>query len=452
MSRREMLLPLGELKARVLETAQSSPLLGGFASDGSLSYLFLQPGGVLELTSIVDGAASSCTSGLPLLAWDEREMRDERGIAFAGYPQPEPVAHGHGLTSVVVGPVHAGIIEPGRFTFTTSGEAVVDLQAQLQFSRRGIEQRLEGLDARGAARSIARICGGCSVARSWSYARALEAIAGVECEEPVELARIVLAELERLYNHLFDLASACSGAGYARGQMAGLKLKERVQRLCAMHGGHRFLFDTIVPGGVRANILVERPTLRSALRALSAEIDAYGAALFSTDSLVSRFERAGVVPSHAARALGAVGPAARASGVDLDVRVFAPYGAYGELQPAVATAHEGDVNARVRVKFAEARESLRLIDAALEMLGAARIAKPLAIEVTSGRAIVATEGPRGAETVCADVLEGRLYRLHVISASFRNWPVVVRAMEGNIIPDFPLVNKSFNLCYACADR
>jgi len=446
------LLPLRDLKSRVLEEAQTSPLIGAFASDDSLSYLFLKPAGVYDLAAIVDGDASSCAAEWPLLAWDEREMHDERNIAFAGYPQPDPVVTGRGLTTVVVGPVHAGIIEPGRFTFTTSGEVVVNLEAQLQFSRRGVERRLEGLDAIAAARSIARICGGCSVSRSWSYARALEAIAGVTCDRSAELARVVLAELERLYNHLFDLASACSGAGFARGQMEGLRLKERVQRLCAQQGGHRFLFDTIVPGGVSESVLFERPALRSDVRALHGEIEAYGASLFATSSLVGRFERAGTVSAEVARAFGAVGPTSRASDGIIDVRVFSPYGAYGELQPVVATAREGDVSARVRVKYREALESLRLIDCVLEELGSARIANPHAIEPRNGHSIVATEGPRGAEITCVDVVEGRLHRLHVISASFRNWPIVVRAMEGNIIPDFPLVNKSFNLCYACADR
>ncbi len=444
----------GELKGRVLRECETSHPLGAYAMENRVRYLFMGESGVHELSASLsdDDTLVSCAADWPVFAWDEREMRDERGIALAGYPADAPLVQGRGLSTIVVGPVHAGIIEPGRFTISSGGESIVHMEVQLGFARRGIEKRLEGRNAVEAAAPIARICGGCSVARSWTYARAIERLSGVTCHESVELARTVFAELERLYNHLFDLASASAGAGFGRGQMEGLRLKERVQRLCAMHGGHRFLFDTIFPGGVRSGTLDRAQVLRAELTELRGEVARYGASLFATDSVVSRFEGAGLVSHEIARAFGAVGPTLRASGGTSDMRVVAPYGVYAALQPSVAVAQQGDGLARARVKFSEALESLRLLDLSLEALGTGPVSGPVAFPPVSGHAVEVSEGPRGADVVCVDVQDGVLRRLHVISASFRNWPVVVRSVDGTIVPDFPLINKTFNLCYACADR
>jgi Ni,Fe-hydrogenase III large subunit len=362
------------------------------------------------------------------------------------------VSDASALTTIVVGPVHAGIIEPGRFTFTSGGENVVRLDAQFGFSRRDVERRIAGRTIDEAAAFVARICGGCSASRSWAYACAVERAAGITLDTSVEFARIAVAELERLYNHVFDLASMCSGAGFAHGQMRGLRLKERVQRLCYDVARHRLLFDAIVPGGVRADLFPNRDDARTAVYAVRRELESYGKELFSTNSLVSRFESAGRVPHHAAHELDAVGPALRASGGTDDVRTLERYGAYAALVPAVTTLHEGDAAARARVKYAEALESLRLIDAALAELGDAPIASLQSLAGASGCENARTEGPRGEERVGVDFTNGRIEKFAMTAASQRNWPLVVRAMDGNIIPDFPLVNKSFNLCYACADK
>jgi Ni,Fe-hydrogenase III large subunit len=169
--------------------------------------------------------------------------------------------------------------------------------------------------------------------------------------------------------------------------------------------------------------------------------------------MTSRWERAGVVPSETLRAFGAVGPAARAGGGTIDVRTFAPYGAYVHLVPGVAGAAASDAFARAAVKRDELLESLALLRRALHELGNAKLPPPALVEPQPGIALKVVEGARGAEFVAVHVDErGLIERAHFISASYRNWPVVARAMENNIVPDFPLVNKSFNLCYACADR
>ncbi len=357
-----------------------------------------------------------------------------------------------GVSTIVVGPVHAGIIEPGCFTFESLGETIVRLDVRLGFSRRGVEAALEGRVAVDAAYQVARICGGCSASRSWAYALALEAISNIECDEASGLARLVLAELERTYNHLFDLASICAGAGYGKGQMRGLQLKDRVVRLNAAFGGHRLLFDTIVPGGVRFGVLHRPRALRRELVTLSAEIERYAGELFRNGSLMKRLEGAGrVAPEDAAR-LNAVGPARRASGGAYDVRTSLPYGAYRTIAPAIIHHTAGDVAARAEVKYREALESLRLASLALDVLGDAAPGAPLPVRPGCGQSSAVTEGPRGAELVeIACDAGGAISRIRFSSASLANWPVVAQAMDGGIVPEFPLVNKSFNLCYACAD-
>jgi Ni,Fe-hydrogenase III large subunit len=392
-------------------------------------------------------------------------MRDTQGVQLAGLPNvrelfidagrvpPALTAEGKGVTLIVVGPVHAGIIEPGRFTFSSGGETVIHLDAQLSYSRRGVERFLEGFDAVEAAPRVARICAACSVARSWAYARALESLANVSCDERTEWARVVFAELERIYNHVFDLASAAAGAGYAYGQTQGLALKERVHRLCAEMSGHRFLFDAIVPGGIGPGALAIPHAVRPRIAELGSAVAAYLDALFRNRSLIRRFEGAGHVSSATARAFGTVGPARRASGGTIDLRAYVPYGAYGTAPPEVFTDPAGDVAARCRIKRLEIAESFALIDRALGELGGQGPPPPQSLRAGGGAVTTVTEGARGGESVSLECDEGgRISRLHVISASYRNWPTVLRAMENNIVPDFPLVNKSFNLCYACADR
>jgi Ni,Fe-hydrogenase III large subunit len=379
---------------------------------------------------------------------DARPLRARNGV------MPEAVvANGTGVMHAVVGPVHAGIIEPGRFTFSSGGETVVHLDAQLSYAHRGVEQKLAGMPVLDAAPFVARICGGCSASRSFAYARALETLADVEIDPGADLARLVVAELERLYNHLADLAASAAAAGSGPGFARGMALKERAMRLCQLASGHRLLFDAIVPGGVSAPTLREISPILAELSALKTAVESYLDKLFANVSLVARWHGAGIVDHATAQAFGAVGPAQRASKGQVDIRTFAPYGAYRSIPARAAYAPAGDAFARCRVKRDEIRESFRLIGEALRQLETAPRSAARTINVPPGFSIGVTEGPRGTETVAVHVDKtGRIERIHVISASYRNWPILARAMDGNIVPDFPLVNKSFNLCYACVDR
>lgn len=452
------------LPAAVAVALREHDPLAAYATATDVHYLFAGADGLLDIGAARDDVIPALAGTHPAFAWDEREMRDAHGVRFANAPDDRPLfigaageppaltAEGEGVTVVVVGPVHAGIIEPGRFTISTGGETVIHLDAQLSYSRRGVEAFLAGRNAVAAAPRVARICAACSVARSWSYARALESLAGVACDGASEYGRIVAAELERIYNHLFDLAQAAAGAGYGYGQTHGLGLKERAHALCAAAFGHRLLFDAIVPGGVAVGALRDARATREGTARLRADAAAYAATLLGNISVQRRFEGAGVLLAETARAFGVVGPGRRASGGTFDVRAALPYGAYAELVPAVTSESAGDVAARVRVKAAELEAAFDLVDRALAALDAAAPPPPQRVEPAAGAAVRVTEGPRGAETLALGVdATGALERITVRSASFRNWPAVVRSMEGNIVPDFPLVNKSFNLCYACAD-
>ncbi len=456
-----------EFERRIRAECESGVPLGAYASSHGVHYVFLGERGAfsLERPHAEDRAASAFSTAFPGFSWDEREMRDAWDVRFADLPDPRPlgsnggsmpaavVATGAGLMHMVVGPVHAGIIEPGRFTFSSGGETVVHLDAQLAYSHRGVEQHLVARDPLAAAPYLARVCGSCSASRSLAYAQALEQLAGTAIDFRVELVRLVVAELERIYNHLADLAASAAGAGWGPGFARGMALKERAMRACQRATGHRLLFDAIVPGGVAPQTLLEPGELRRSLQALQSSVERYLESLFGNPSVVARWERAGAVSRKAARAFGAVGPTHRASGGKIDVRAFAPYGAYRRIRTSVASASTGDAFARCAIKRDELRESFRLIGAALANVGDARPKAAATMRVEPGAATGVVEGPRGAEIVAVHVDEtGRLSRVHVISASYRNWPLVARAMDGNIVPDFPLVNKSFNLCYACADR
>jgi Ni,Fe-hydrogenase III large subunit len=212
------------------------------------------------------------------------------------------------------------------------------------------------------------------------------------------------------------------------------------------------LFDAIVPGGVREGVLDEREQVQALVLMLQESVEQYVGAIFDNSSLISRWSETGTLSYDAARALAVVGPAQRASGGSVDVRDAAPYGAYRWLPVIIAGEEGGDVLARCRVKVAELRDSFRIIHRAFQHLGSNRLNRSAVIPPETGDTVTVVEGPRGAETVALTVRGTVVERVHFISASYRNWPAVAHATTGNIVPDAPLVNKSFNLCYACADR
>ena len=435
----------------------------------------------------------SLTRAVPAANWHEREMRDLFGIEPIGHPDPRPlvvhdgwpqgvfplrkafagsrrvpvepaaefphlVAEGEGVFEIPVGPIHAGIIEPGHFRFTSIGETVLHLDARLFYTHRGMEKRMEGLSPLDAFAVAERICGVCSLAHGLGYCEALEQIAGAEAPPRARLIRSVALELERLYNHIGDIGNICAGASFHYGAATGMRFKERLQQLNERLAGNRFLRGLVTPGGVRLDLSDELlGDLEATLDDTLAGLDSLMGRIEANPSIVDRLDDTGILQHQAAVDLAVAGVAARASGVNRDARRDHPHGAFaGPAAPDlhVITRSEGDAMARVTVRALEARESIRLVSAFVRQLEPGPLQVALAEPVPGGRiGISAIESPRGeAIHWLRTDAGGRVERYHLRSPSYHNWPAVALAAETAIVPDFPLVNKSFELCYSCTDR
>jgi Ni,Fe-hydrogenase III large subunit/Ni,Fe-hydrogenase III component G len=433
----------------------------------------------------------SIAAQLPAANWHEREAQDLFGIVFAGHPEPKPlvvhdgwpkgvfpmrkgfdagtrlavepaeefphlVVEGEGVLEVPVGPIHAGIIEPGHFRFSTVGESVLHFEARLFYTHRGLEKRIEGLPIADALYLAERMCGVCSVAHGLGFCEAAEQIAGVEVPARARVLRTLALELERLYNHVGDIGNIGAGASYHYGTSAGARMKEALQQLGEQVSGSRFLRGFVVPGGVRLDLTtdLERAIL-AALTATAEGLSNLKERIENNPGVIDRLDTTGLLQAKDAVALGATGVAARACGIDRDSRRDHPHAGYGkDVTVKVTTEPDGDVHARLNQRAVEAHESIRLIRALLAGVpdGPCCTAMPNSLPAW-GIGQSATESPRGAAIhwLRTDG-DGRVDRYHLRSASYANWPVVPLAAVTSIVPDFPLVNKSFELCYACTDR
>ena len=430
---------------------------------------------------------------VPAANWHEREAHDLFGIVFSGHPDPrtlvvhdgwpkglyplrkkfeagqrppvEPaeefphlVVEGEGVLEVPVGPIHAGIIEPGHFRFSTVGESVLNLEARLFYTHRGLEKRIEGMTTIDAFHVAERMCGVCSVAHGLGFCEAVEQIAGVEVPSRALWLRTLALELERLYNHVGDIGNIAAGASYHYGTSAGLRMKEALQQVGERLTGNRFLRGLLVPGGVRLDLSPEIARSIEATMATTAEaLASLMERIENNPSVTDRLDTTGLLPLRDAIDLGVTGVGARASGVDRDARRDHPHAAYAsnrDLKLSVVTESDGDVHARLNVRAAEARESMRLIVALLASPPSGGLLAAMPEALPPGRVgLAAIESPRGAAIhwLRSDAA-GRVDRYHLRSASYANWPAVPLAAQSSIIPDFPLVNKSFELCYSCTDR
>jgi len=432
----------------------------------------------------------SLTPIIPAAAWYEREINDLFGLTPVGHPDLRPLvlhenwpagiyplrkdfdsqtvvpdaarkfpvahAHGEGVFEVPVGPIHAGIIEPGHFRFSQAGEAIIRLDAKLFFTHRGIEKAMEGLTVDQAIYRAERICGACSVSNALSFSLAVENITGVEIPERARWIRILVAELERLYNHVGDVGNLCAGLGFAVGVSNGARLKEHLMRLNEYITGNRFLRGMVIPGGVRfdvpGDLLLK---IDKALGRLEPDFLQVVELLRENEAFLNRVNTTGILPNRAAKDLGVVGVAARASGIDYDLRRDKPYGGYDQTDFSVPVYHSGDVAARLWVRVDETLESIQIARLMIERITAAKaiLAVPIPAAIPYSSGIGWSESARGSNVHWLMLAEGnRIYRHFVRSASYPNWPALTVAAPGNIIPDFPLVNKSFELCYACLDR
>jgi Ni,Fe-hydrogenase III large subunit len=372
----------------------------------------------------------------------------------AGTPHRFHHLHGEGIVEIPVGPIHAGVIEPGHFRFAAVGEVVLHLETRLFYSHRGMEKLAEGQRFDRVLQLAERICGACALSHAVAFCQAIESLAGVTVPARAAALRTLFLELERLYNHVGDLGNICAGVGFAVGASQGGRLKEDLQRLNGRVSGHRFLRGVCRVGGVRRDLAPETiADARATLRRLETEFGRFVDLLLSNEPFMDRMVGTGIVPLATARDLGAVGVAARASGVDRDARRDHPHAAYAQLEIPVVVRSEGDVRARALVRIDEALVSFRLALALLEGLPVGPLTVPVESLPPFRAGIGVTESPRGE---CVHWVrtghDGLIDRYRVRSASFCNWPVVAVSVPGNMVPDFPLINKSFELCYSCLDR
>ena len=359
---------------------------------------------------------------------------------------------GDGVHEIPVGPIHAGIIEPGHFRFSVMGESVLRLEQRLGWKHKGIEQRFRGMNLSDGARLAGRVSGDSTAAYAWAYCQAAEAIG--DCQPPPRALwlRALLLERERISNHLGDLGYLGNDVALAFGLSQFMRLKEDWCRLNARRFGHRLLMDRIIPGGVATDldadgaleIIEQTYALERELRVLKNIYDEHA-------GLQDRFLTTGRIPPELARRLGLIGLAGRASAQHWDVRCNHPCTPYDRLEPKISIARNGDVAARALVRFSEIKESLHLIRKILSELPPGAIRSE--VRSTADRYGYGwTEGWRGDILVALETgPDGKIRRCHCHDPSWQNWPALEHAIIDNIVPDFPLINKSFNLSYAGQD-
>jgi Ni,Fe-hydrogenase III large subunit len=363
-------------------------------------------------------------------------------------------AEGPGLHQIPVGPVHAGIIEPGHFRFTASGETVVRLEERLGYTHKGIESILAGRSPEAAARIAARVCGDSTVAYSWAFARAVEGALGSPPPARAVWLRGVMAELERIANHLGDIGAICNDASFAMLHAECGILREQTLRTCARSFGHRLMMDCIVPGGIAADL---PPDGEAAIGALCERLSRKFPELIelydNTASLQDRTTGSGVVNPALAAEFAAPGYVGRASGRAFDARHSLAYGPYDSAPIEMIVRQEGDVDARVWVRILEVERSIGWLQAALAALPPGAVRAPLLSPgEPSAECTAIVEGFRGDILVYVRIgAAGHIERCHLRDPSWFLWPLLEAAIAGNIVADFPLCNKSFNCSYSGHD-
>jgi Ni,Fe-hydrogenase III large subunit/Ni,Fe-hydrogenase III component G len=432
----------------------------------------------------------SITRKHPVANWFEREVMDYFGLVPEGHPNPFPVAlhadwpdgvwalrkafaaeqpvpraagnahpyrpvTGEGVFHVPVGPVHAGIIEPGHFRFGVAGEPVLYLQLRLFYVHKGTEKRFEKLPWRHGLFLAESISGDTAVGHALAYAHAVERLVGAEVPGRARYLRTILLELERLYNHVADIGAIATDVAFTVPASRAQVLREGLVGLQERLFGARLLRGTVGLGGVKCELtLGRRRELLAHLDTLEGEFDDLVTLLIDSGTFTDRVDATGILPRRVASDLGMVGIAARASGLDLDLRRDQPHDAYGALRFKVPVEDGGDVRARLMVRAREVEQSIAILRQALEQLPEGPIAASLPDTLpASSSALGWAEGWRGE---CLHWIqtdgEGRLARVKIMDPSFKNWPGLTLAVPGNILPDFPVINKSFNLSYSGNDR
>jgi Ni,Fe-hydrogenase III large subunit len=391
-------------------------------------------------------------------SWPRRfhPLADAEPSASAASAAIEPYefvrVDGEGVHEIAVGPVHAGIIEPGHFRFSVVGEKILKLEERLGYVHKGIERRFTELSPLEGHRLAARVSGDSAVAFSWAYCQALEGISGAAIPARAAWLRALYLELERIANHLGDLGALGNDAGFAFGLAQFSRLKEQLLRAVHEALAERYLLNAIVPGGTRLDLTPKGSRqLTMCMQELLSEVPTLLTIYDEHEGVRDRFTGAGTISPELAARLGLTGFAGRASGQAFDLRTDLPCKPYAELLPVKVGRREGDVAARVSLRFDELQESCRLVLRILDGMPEGAHFVPVATAESHALGVGLIEGWRGPVLVALEIASGRIARCHPHDPSWQNWPVLEHAIIGNIVPDFPLINKSFNLSYSGHD-
>ena len=435
----------------------------------------------------------SLTPMIPAAHWYEREIMDLFGLVPVGHPDPRRLvfheafpagAHplrkdwtmsdqekrewgegreikvphpflevtGEGIVQIPVGPVHAGIIEPGHFRFSAIGETIFFLEPRLSYTHKGTEKQFEKLGFADGVRLAERVSGTSSFSHGAAYCMAVERMLGMEITEKAAAVRTLVLELERLYNHIGDIGNMCAGTALAVGYAKGALIKERLMQLNERLTGSRYLRGVNVVGGVIRDVYAQADDILKTLDWTTKEYKDFMQLLTGSVSHMERITNTGRLSKDIARKLGVTGVAARASGLPDDIRKSHPHLLYERLIFEAHTYEQGDVLARTMIRAEETECSISMIQALMESGYKGELAVPLTVAAPYASALGYAETPRGSlfYWVMADK-DGKPLRVKLRSPSYCNWPAVPFAVHGNIVPDFPLCNKSFNLSYSGTD-
>ncbi|WP_226840659.1 nickel-dependent hydrogenase large subunit [Acidithiobacillus ferruginosus] len=436
---------------------------------------------LLELRT--DETLPSLAAVVPLLGWYEREMQDLGGLHFTGHPEPYPLVihegfslprpalgregpeghlsgayapptmpevRGDQVQDLYWGPIRADVVETGEFHFSYIGEAILHYHPRLFFKHRGMEARFAGQRAEAAVFLAERVSGVGSVGHALAYCQAVESAWSIEVPARAQLLRVILAELERLYNHFHYFGLLAKTTTLKVGSATGFLLEERVKQVAGQLTGSRFLRSLLTVGGLRRNLQAEH--LASVLENIIDEGEAYLTRLHQTASHLDRLMGTGILSKEAAFDQGATGPVARASGLDRDLRRDHPYAAYSHLRFNVPVREKGDAMARSEVRADSLREAIALLMQASGRLKAGPVRAEYTVPQGQQEGLGWTETPRGSLYYSVRIRDGRLERVKIKSPSFSNWRVFPLTVHGTNMMDYAINEASFGLTIAGCDR